>query len=124
MTQEEETTKQAKAKFQAGMDPFESIPDLEVKTVMGVPYVFQHITGTALKNIQKRCRAPRSGELDQSRFLKELCDAVVLGIADNDADGKPTEPFNPIPGTRFDPAVQKDVVSNAMEEELMTFLFP
>ena len=112
------------SKFQVGVDPFESIPDLEVKTVMGVPYVFQHITGTALKNIQKRCRAPRSGELDQSRFLKELCDAVVLGIAENDSEGMATKPFTPIPGTKFDPAVEKDVVSNAMEEELMTFLFP
>lgn len=106
-----------------GMDPYADIPDQEVIWVRNVPWVFQHISGTEQKRIQSQCRRPRSGELDQVRFFTRLCDAVVLGIAQTDEQGQPTDPPMPVPGTRFNPSSAKDTVSNAMEEALMTFLF-
>jgi len=98
----------------AGEDPYQDIPEMETVIVHGVKWVFQHITGGQLKRIQRQCRNPSTREIDGDRYLKELCGVVVLGRPDGQG--------NPIPGTKFDPDAAKDVVVNAMDAAITSFL--
>jgi len=95
--------------------PYADQPDQEVVDVLGVGWVFQQPSGTGLKKIQDRCRNRRTGEISNPRFLQELCQEIILGVAD--------EQGQPIPGTKFDPNKETARVTSAMEDALISFLF-
>ena len=77
-------------------------------------YKFRHISGTAMKKLQRACRNPRTGDIDEVRYFQRLCDEIVVGQVNDKGDV--------IPGLRFDPSQEPEVICTEMENVLMSFL--
>ena len=88
--------------------------DEEVLSVGERQYKFRHISGLAMKKLQRSCRNPRSGDIDEVRYFQRLCDEIVVGQVDKQG--------NIMPGVRFDPAQEPDIICTEMETVLMSFL--
>lgn len=77
-------------------------------------YKFRHISGMAMKKLQRACRNPRTGDIDEVRYFQRLCDEIVVGQVDDKG--------NIIPGLRFDPSQEPEVLCTELENVLMSFL--
>ena len=88
--------------------------DEEIYQVGDRRWKFRHIPGLAMKKLQRSCRNPRTGDIDEVRYFQRLCEEIIVGEVDENG--------TLIPGSRFDPAHEPEVVCTKMEDALMTFL--